>query len=124
MEIERRIASRAFAGPLDGVGFLDLTDRIKAEGLDQKINASSFTPWSTRGRIFGLPHDVHPVMLGYRADMVEAAGIDVSKIETWEDFITVLSPLLYDANGNRRRPAAARWIPTACPCSTTTRTPA
>ncbi len=102
MEIERRIASRAFAGPLDGVGFLDLTDRVKAEGLDQKINASSFTPWSTRGRIFGLPHDVHPVMLGYRADMVEAAGIDVSKIETWEDFITVLSPLLYDANGNRR----------------------
>jgi arabinosaccharide transport system substrate-binding protein len=102
LEVERRSASRAFAGPLDGVGFLDLTDRIKAEGLDKKLNPASFTPWSTQGRIFGLPHDVHPVMLGYRADIVEAAGIDVSQIETWDDFQRVLGPLLYDQAGQRR----------------------
>jgi arabinosaccharide transport system substrate-binding protein len=102
LEVERRIASRAFAGPAEAVGFVDLTDRLKAEGLLERINAPSFTPWSSRGRIYGLPHDVHPVMLGYRADIVEAAGIDVSTIETWDDFIRVLSPLLMNSDGTRR----------------------
>lgn len=92
IEVERRAAARAFAGPLDAVGFVDLTDRIRAEKLD--INPASFSPWTARGRIFGLPHDVHPVMLGYRADLVEAAGIDVSRIETWDDFFNVLRPLM------------------------------
>ena len=94
IEAERRIAARAFMGPVESVGFVDLTDRLKSEGLLEQINTPSFSPWSSRGRIFGLPHDVHPVMLGYRADLVEAAGIDVSKIETWDDFARVMSPLM------------------------------
>jgi arabinosaccharide transport system substrate-binding protein len=102
IEAERRIAARAFSGPLDAVGFLDLTDRIERDGLRAKINPSSFTPWSKNGRVFGLPHDVHPMMLAYRADIVEAAGIDVSTIQTWADFERVLSPLLLNADGSRR----------------------
>ena len=102
LEVERRVAARAFAGPVESVGFLDLTERLKQDGLLDRINPSSFSPWTSRGHIFGLPHDVHPVMLGYRADIVEAAGIDVSTIETWDDFERVLTPLLLDANGARR----------------------
>ncbi|MGQ0628011.1 MAG: ABC transporter substrate-binding protein [Phycisphaerales bacterium] len=99
LEVERRIAARAFAGPLEDVGFVDLTDRLKAEGLDEEINAASFSPWTSRGRVFGLPHDVHPVMLGYRADIVEGAGIDVSQIETWDDFARVMAPLMVGKDG-------------------------
>jgi len=102
LEVERRIAARAFAGPPEAIGFLDLTDRLKSEGLLDRINGPSFTPWTSRGRIYGLPHDVHPVMLGYRADIIEAAGIDVSTIETWDDFVRVLEPLLMNADGSRR----------------------
>lgn len=102
IEVERRNAARAFAGPLESVGFVDLTDRLRVEGLDQAINAASFSPWTTRGRIFGLPHDVHPVMLGYRADIVEAAGIDVSQIETWDDFCRVLRPLMAERGADGR----------------------
>lgn len=100
LEVERRIAARSFTGPLDAVGFVDLTDRLRSEGLLDEINSPSFGPWVSRGRIFGLPHDVHPVMLGYRADIVEAAGIDVSTIQTWDDFARVLAPLMQDANGD------------------------
>lgn len=102
LEVERRIAARAFAGPPEAIGFLDLTDRLKEEGLLDRINGPSFTPWTSRGRIYGLPHDVHPVMLGYRADIVEAAGIDVSTIETWDDFIRVLRPLIMNPDGTKR----------------------
>ena len=100
IEADVRVASRAFTGPLEDVGFLDLTDRIKESGILEEINAPSFTPWTSRGRIFGLPHDVHPVMLAYRADLVEAAGIDVSSIETWDDFIDAMSPLMADVDGD------------------------
>ncbi len=91
--MERRAVARAFAGPIEAVGFVDLTDRLAKDGLLERINTPSFSPWSSRGRVFGLPHDVHPVMLGYRADIVEAAGIDVSKIETWDDFERIMRPL-------------------------------
>jgi arabinosaccharide transport system substrate-binding protein len=100
IEVERKIAGNAFKGPLEQVGFVDLTDRLEREGLLDEINAPSFGPWTSRGRIFGLPHDVHPVMLGYRADLVEAAGLDMSGIETWDDFIRVLKPLQKDLDGD------------------------
>jgi len=100
-DVESSMVANFFSGPLDAVGFTDLTDLIHQEGLDKKINPASFSPWTNRGRIFGLPHDVHPVLLAYRADIVEAAGIDVSKIETWDDFIRVMSPLMQGPEGQR-----------------------
>lgn len=100
IEAERRVASRAFAGPVGAVGFLDLTDRLREDGLLEAINTASFSPWTSRGRVFGLPHDVHPVMLCYRADLVEAAGIDVSAIETWDDFARLMRPLMADKDGD------------------------
>ncbi len=102
VETERSMACRAFTGPLEDVGFVDLTDLLKAEGLMDKINAPSFAPWTSRGRIFGLPHDVHPVMLAYRADLVEAAGIDLSKVETWAEFFQAMRPLMADGDGDGR----------------------
>lgn len=102
VEIESLAMARAFAGPLEAVGFVDLTDRLKREGLYDAINTPSFGLWTTRGRTFALPHDVHPCLLGYRADLVEAAGIDVSQIETWDDFRRILGPLIRDLDGDGR----------------------
>jgi arabinosaccharide transport system substrate-binding protein len=102
IEVERNMVGQVFAGPLEDVGFLDLTDRLEDEGLLEQINAASLTPWMRQGRIFGLPHDVHPVVLAYRADLVEQAGIDMSQIETWEDFARVMRPLIRDLTGDGR----------------------
>lgn len=99
-EVERTIAQRAFGGPLEDVGFVDLTDRLRSEGLLEAINAPSFSAWTSRGRIFGIPHDVHPVMIAYRSDLTDAAGIDPSKAETWDEFFTILRPLMADQNGD------------------------
>jgi len=95
-------AAKGFAGPLSSVGYYDLTDHIHSEGLWAQINQPSFALFTTRGRIFGLPHDVHPVLLAYRSDLVEAAGIDVSTIETWDDYFRVMSPLMRDRDGDGR----------------------
>ncbi len=100
IEVERGQIGQVFAGPLEDIGFADLSDRLAQEGLLAKINTSSFSPWTSRGHIFGLPHDVHPVMLIYRADLVEAAGIDVGQIETWADYFRLMRPLLKDLDGD------------------------
>jgi len=89
VEIMNPFMGAFMKGPLKDVGFVDLTDRIKAEHLDERMVASRFSIWSSRGRIFALPHDVHPAALAYRRDIVEELGIDVSKIETWDDFVRI-----------------------------------
>jgi len=102
LEVSSMVSPKAFLGPLEQVGFLDLTDRLHSSGVYEQFNEASFAPYTSRGRIFGLPHDVHPVLLAYRADLVEAAGIDVSQIETWDDYFRVMAPLMADDDGDGR----------------------
>jgi len=78
-------------GKVEDIGFVDLTEKVHAQLIDGKplydsLVQSRFTKWSSRGHIFALPHDVHPMMLCYRRDLVEQLGIDVTKIRTWDDF--------------------------------------
>lgn len=97
VEVEITSAGTFFRGPLEHVGLLDLTERIKGSGsskmygvtLYDRMVQSRFAPYTSRGRIFGLPHDVHPVMLAYRRDILEENGIKAEEIETWDDFIKI-----------------------------------
>jgi len=105
LEMHEGVFPKAFLGPVDQIGFLDITDRLHAEGLYEQINEPSFSQQISRGRHFGLPHDVHPVLLAYRADLVEAAGITeeaISQIETWDDYFRVMRPLMADRDGDGR----------------------
>lgn len=87
-------------GPLEDVGFIDLTDRLRAGGWMVKLVQSRFSLWSSRGRIFALPHDVHPIMLAYRRDLVEQLGIDVEKLTTWDEFVRVGREVTRDLDGD------------------------
>lgn len=87
-------------GPREDFGFTDLTPLIESEGYDQKIIPARFTPWTARGRIYALPHDVHPVMLAYRRDLVEELGIDVHELQTWDDFRAMGERVTRDLDGD------------------------
>lgn len=101
IEIEGGTFYKYVTGPIEDVGFVDLTDRLHDEGIYDIINPPSFSPWTSRGRIFGIPHDVHPVLLAYRADIVEdELGIDVSDIETWDDFARIMGKAIKDLDGD------------------------
>jgi len=89
VEVEIGQAGSLFRGPLNDVGLADLTDRIHASGLWDGMVQARFAPYTSRGRIFGLPHDVHPVQIAYRRDVFEKEGIDADSIKTWDDFIKV-----------------------------------
>ena len=94
-EMEIGQAGALFRGPSKDIGLLDITSRVHAPGpngtpsLWDRMVQARFAPFTNRGRIYGLPHDVHPVQLAYRRDIFEKAGVDVSKIKTWDDFIRI-----------------------------------
>ena len=78
-------------GRIENVGFVDLTEKLRAKGLldEKNIVTSRYSLWSSRGHIFAIPHDVHPAGLCYRVDLIEKLGIDVSQLKTWDDFVKV-----------------------------------
>lgn len=88
------------AGPLEDLGFTDLTARVEQEGLREKLVTSRLSLWSSRGHVFALPHDVHPLALMYRADLVEALGIHVEELETWSDFEKMGRAITRDLDGD------------------------
>jgi arabinosaccharide transport system substrate-binding protein len=87
-------------GPERDFGFMDLTELVEREGLNHRVVETRYAPWSTRGRIYALPHDVHPVMLAYRRDIVEELGIDVSELDTWEKFVAAGRKITKDLDGD------------------------
>lgn len=87
VEIEISAAGSFFRGPKDHIGFMDLTPLLDRDKLRGKIVASRFAPYTNRGSIFGLPHDVHPVMLAYNREKFKELGLDPEKLDTWDKFI-------------------------------------
>ncbi|HEQ72553.1 MAG TPA: carbohydrate ABC transporter substrate-binding protein, partial [Spirochaetia bacterium] len=45
------------------------------------------------GHIYGLPHDVHPVVLIYNDTLWKKAGVDLAEIATWDEFFAAARKL-------------------------------
>ena len=100
VEVEITSIGRFLKGAIDEIGFVDLKPRLEGEGWMEKLVVSRFTPWSYGGKIYGLPHDLHPVVLLYRDDLFKAAGVDMTEIETWDDFIIAGKKATRDLDGD------------------------
>jgi arabinosaccharide transport system substrate-binding protein len=87
-------------GPREDIGVLDLTDRLDREGWTKRLVPSRLSIWTARGRIYAVPHDVHPMMLAYRRDLMEKLGIDVRELDTWDKFTAVGRRVTRDENGD------------------------
>jgi len=87
VEVEISKAGSFFRGPVEEIGFRDLTPYLESSGVYDEMVQTRFAAYSDRGRIFGFPLDLHPVALAYREDLVRELGIDVENLKTWEDFI-------------------------------------
>jgi arabinosaccharide transport system substrate-binding protein len=45
------------------------------------------------GHTYGLPHDVHPVVMIYNDTLWKSVGVDVATLETWDDFFAAAEKL-------------------------------
>lgn len=86
-EVEISHSGKFFKGAEDEVQFIDLRERLGRGGWLGRVVRSRFEPYSYFGRIYGVPHDLHPAVLIYRDDLWRQYGIDLSTIETWDQFV-------------------------------------
>lgn len=56
-------------------GFIDLTDRIQAEGIQNKIPPSAWVTMTQNNRMFGIPFTAFVFLLNYNKDLYQQAGI-------------------------------------------------
>jgi len=87
VEIEQSMVGRYLRGPLAHIPFVDLTGRIDSEGWNQKLIPARFARYSVAGRVFGIPHDMHPMVLVYRPDVLAALGRQPADLATWDAFV-------------------------------------
>jgi lactose/L-arabinose transport system substrate-binding protein len=66
-------------------GLADLTER--AAKYEKDFDPSKWAQSKPKGKVRSIPWDSGPVGVFYRADFFEKAGVDATKIETWDDFI-------------------------------------
>jgi lactose/L-arabinose transport system substrate-binding protein len=66
-------------------GLADLTER--ASKYEKDFDPSKWAQSKPKGKVRSIPWDSGPVGVFYRADFFEKAGVDATKIETWDEFI-------------------------------------
>jgi len=58
--------------------------------------------WLTYGEhVYGLPHDVHPVVLVYNDTIWKSVGIDLARIQTWDEFFAAAQKLTAQRQGGK-----------------------
>lgn len=69
----------------DRVPFLQLDDLIGAE-VENIYKPAASDPWSWDGKIYGLGNELNAVVLTYRQDVLDAAGV-TTPFESWDQII-------------------------------------
>ena len=98
VEIRQDALGRYLAAPVDQIGFLPLNPFLQSRGRRPgagpgdcwftRMVQRRFEPYTKDGQIFGLPRDVHPVTLTYRADLFAEAGVDLETPSADLDFVS------------------------------------
>ena len=65
---------------------MDLTEAASQYTADGSIVQSRLDLYSKDGKLYGLPTHVGATVAFYNTELLEAAGIDYTTIETWDDF--------------------------------------
>ena len=87
-----------FGGFLRGgdPGLVDILPWLETGGYLEQLVASREALYSYQGKTYGIEHALTPVVLYYRSDKFEEAGVDLTEVETWDDFIAATSALATD----------------------------
>ena len=107
VKLEINSIGKYFRFPPEKVGLLPLDEFIDRDGLRGELLPARLAPWTRGGKVFGIPHDVHPVSLTYRKDLYDAAGVDLAQCTTWDQFHAAALEYqrYWSANGHPERSA-------------------
>ncbi len=68
-------------------GLVPLNEMLESGGYNDQLVAARQALYTYEGTTYGVEHALTPVVLYYRADIWESAGVDPQSFETWDDFV-------------------------------------
>jgi len=82
-----------YAAPLD--------DYVKGSAVMKKVPAGRVAWTTINGHVYGLPHDVHPVIMIYNDTLWKEAGVDIAAVKTWDEFFAGAQKLAEKKEGGK-----------------------
>ncbi|PRX29505.1 L-arabinose-binding protein [Orenia metallireducens] len=92
-------------------GLVDLTSTV--DKYRDEIVEARVTPYSSNGRVYGIPTHLGTGVMYYNKELFEKAGVSPESIKTWEDFIKVGKKLTKDTNGDGKIDQWMTGVPTS-----------
>ena len=80
-----------FKGGAEQIPFVPLNDALAESPYADQVLESRFARFTKDGNIYGAPHDVHPLVMLYHDVAWQEAGVDLSQVVTWNDFLDACS---------------------------------
>lgn len=80
------------------LGFIPLNDAIDPYRDD--IIESRLAPYTVDGQNYGIDYHLGAFVMYYNTALLEAAGVDVDSIVTWDDYIEAGKQVTQDTNGD------------------------
>lgn len=68
-------------------GFVPLNNMLESGGYNKQLVSNRQALYTYDDVTYGIEHALTPVVLYYRADIWEGAGVDPQGFETWDDFV-------------------------------------
>ncbi len=65
----------------------DITSQVSADGFKETFAPAALQNFTVDGKIYGVPNDLGPIVFWYNKALCEKAGVDPTKIQTWDDFL-------------------------------------
>jgi len=78
-----------------------LDEFVKNSAIMKQVPAGRVGWLTINGHVYGLPHDVHPVVLIYNDTLWKEAGVDVATLKTWDDFFDAAKKLAEKKEGGK-----------------------
>lgn len=91
LDVEQGIFPNFIRG---AVPFEPLNDHLKAAGMTDAIAEGRQALYTVDGQVYGLEAAATASALYYRKDIYDQAGIDVTQLKTWDEFIEVSKKLI------------------------------
>ncbi|MBI3971303.1 MAG: extracellular solute-binding protein [Chloroflexi bacterium] len=93
IDIEQGTVGRFFRGE---VPMVEIGDRLKKEGFWDKLIATRQALYTWKGKNYGVEHALTPVVIYYRKDLFDRAGIKMESIKTWDDYVEIGKKMVND----------------------------
>ncbi|HEY5744387.1 MAG TPA: extracellular solute-binding protein, partial [Terrimicrobiaceae bacterium] len=71
----------------------DITSEISEGGFNETFYPATAQNFVVKGKAYGVPNDLAPIVFWYNKDLCQKAGVDPAQIRSWEEFVEAVKKI-------------------------------